>query len=63
MIIKLYQELKKIIFGEMGQIGPCGPSTEIHIDLRSAKEQKINAKDLVNQDHPQVIEIWNICIY
>ena len=58
---KIIPGIKKDNFWEMGQIGPCGPSTEIHIDLRSEKEQKkINAKDLVNQDHPQVIEIWNI---
>ena len=58
---KIIPGIKKDNFWEMGQIGPCGPSTEIHIDLRSAKEQKkINAKDLVNQDHPKVIEIWNI---
>jgi len=48
-------------FWEMGQVGPCGPSTEIHIDLRHESEKKgINARDLVNQDHPKVIEIWNI---
>ena len=45
----------------MGEIGPCGPCTEIHIDLRSDDERKHkDGKSLVNEDHPQVIEIWNI---
>ncbi len=48
-------------FWEMGEHGPCGPSSEIHIDIRSEKEKKlISGKDLVNKDHPQVIEIWNL---
>ncbi|MDA7762328.1 alanine--tRNA ligase [Crocinitomicaceae bacterium] len=52
---------KKDNFWEMGEIGPCGPCTEIHIDLRSDDERnKIDGKSLVNKDHPQVIEIWNI---
>ena len=47
-------------FWEMGDTGPCGPCSEIHIDLRSDDERaKIDGKSLVNQDHPQVIEIWN----
>jgi len=51
---------KKDNFWEMGETGPCGPCTEIHIDIRSLEErQKTSGKDLVNQDHPQVIEIWN----
>ena len=51
---------KKDNFWEMGDTGPCGPCTEIHVDLRSAEErQLIDGKSLVNQDHPQVIEIWN----
>ena len=51
---------KKDNFWEMGDTGPCGPCTEIHVDLRDESERtKINGKDLVNQDHPQVIEIWN----
>jgi alanyl-tRNA synthetase len=45
----------------MGDIGPCGPCTEIHIDLRNDEErQKTDGKSLVNADHPQVIEIWNV---
>lgn len=52
---------KKDNFWEMGEIGPCGPCTEIHIDLRSDEERnKIDGKSLVNKDHPQVIEIWNV---
>ncbi|MFM7661463.1 MAG: alanine--tRNA ligase-related protein, partial [Bacteroidota bacterium] len=51
---------KKDNFWEMGDTGPCGPCTEIHVDLRNEIERrKINGKDLVNRDHPQVIEIWN----
>ena len=47
-------------FWEMGDIGPCGPCTEIHVDLRSEEDRKaIDGKSLVNEDHPQVIEIWN----
>jgi len=52
---------KKDNFWEMGKVGPCGPSTEIHIDFRSAADRKkVKAKDLINKDHPEVIEIWNI---
>ena len=48
-------------FWEMGDTGPCGPCSEIHIDLRPAAEKAlINGRDLVNHDHPQVIEIWNL---
>lgn len=51
---------KKDNFWEMGDTGPCGPCTEIHVDLRSRTErQNIDGKSLVNMDHPQVIEIWN----
>ena len=61
-------EKRKIIFGskkdnfwEMGEIGPCGPCSEVHIDLRTEKEiKKVPTKSLVNKDHPEVIEIWNL---
>ena len=51
---------KKDNFWEMGDTGPCGPCTEIHVDCRSKEERaKVSGRDLVNKDHPQVIEIWN----
>lgn len=52
---------KKDNFWEMGDSGPCGPCSEIHVDIRDEEErQKISGRDLVNQGHPQVIEIWNL---
>ncbi|MBX9784868.1 MAG: alanine--tRNA ligase [Chitinophagaceae bacterium] len=51
---------KKDNFWEMGDTGPCGPCTEVHVDCRTDEERKaVDGKTLVNNDHPQVIEIWN----
>ena len=48
-------------FWEMGDQGPCGPCSEIHVDIRSEEEKaKVSGAELVNQDHPQVIEVWNL---
>jgi alanyl-tRNA synthetase len=52
---------RKDNFWEMADVGPCGPCSEIHVDLRPEPEvKKIPGKDLVNNDHPQVVEIWNL---
>jgi alanyl-tRNA synthetase len=52
---------KKDNFWEMGEQGPCGPCSEIHVDIRSEEEKaKISGKDLINKDHPHVVEIWNL---
>ena len=52
---------KKDNFWEMGEIGPCGPCSEIHIDLRTDEERKkIDGLTLVNKDHPLVVELWNL---
>ena len=58
---KIINGNKKDNFWEMGDTGPCGPCSEIHVDLRSESEKKkINGANLVNKDHPQVVEIWNL---
>ncbi|MBT4774258.1 MAG: alanine--tRNA ligase [Crocinitomicaceae bacterium] len=58
---RIIKASKKDNFWEMGEMGPCGPCSEIHCDIRTKEERgKVDGKDLVNQDHPQVIEIWNL---
>ncbi|WP_458627436.1 alanine--tRNA ligase [Winogradskyella sp. PC D3.3] len=52
---------KKDNFWEMGDQGPCGPCSEIHVDIRSAEEKaKVDGKTLINMDHPHVVEVWNL---
>ncbi len=58
---KIIEGSKKDNFWEMGESGPCGPCSEIHVDIRDEEERKrIPGKDLVNKGHPHVIEIWNL---
>ena len=58
---KIIDGSKNDNFWEMGDTGPCGPCSEIHIDLRSEKEiKKTPTHKLINRDHPEVIEIWNL---
>jgi alanyl-tRNA synthetase len=58
---RIIEGSKKDNFWEMGETGPCGPCSEIHVDIRNDEERKkISGRDLVNKGHPQVIEIWNL---
>lgn len=58
---RIIEGSKKDNFWEMGDVGPCGPCSEIHIDLRDDNEKKkISGSELINKDHPLVIEIWNL---
>jgi alanyl-tRNA synthetase len=58
---RILPHAKRDNFWEMGDTGPCGPCTEIHIDIRpEAVRQQVPGQELVNKDHPQVIELWNL---
>lgn len=58
---RIIEANKEDNFWEMGEMGPCGPCSEIHVDIRSDEEKKkVDGKSLVNKDHPQVIEVWNL---
>lgn len=58
---KIINGNRKDNFWEMGDMGPCGPCSEIHVDLRSDEERaKVDGASLVNADHPEVIEVWNL---
>ena len=58
---RIIEGSKKDNFCEMGETGPCGPCSEIHVDIRDDEERKkIHGRELVNKGHPQVIEIWNL---
>lgn len=57
---RIIHGVKKDNFWEMGESGPCGPCSEIHIDLRQDPNDKRPGASLVNSDHPQVVEIWNL---
>src|SRR5512133_2880107 len=58
---RIIEGSKKDNFWEMGETGPCGPCSEIHVDIRDDEERKkVPGKDLINKGHPHVIEIWNL---